>query len=76
MKCLHLGNYSATGSTWSVASCAARNHLYVPSLGDLAQLCGTASYARCPYYLSRDRDCRPSHSLPMVFSETPAILAW
>lgn len=76
MPCHHLRNYSTTGSTWSVASCAARNHLYVPSLGDLARLCRTASHEKCPRYLSRGRACLPVHTFPLVFTEAPGVPAW
>lgn len=62
MLCHHLRNYSPVDSNWSVASCAARNHLYVPSLGDLVRLCKTASHNKCPYFLSRKKDFRPTIS--------------
>jgi len=57
MPCHHLRNYSTTDSNWSVASCAARDHLYVPSLGDLLRLCRTVSHTRCPYFLGRQKFC-------------------
>ena len=72
MSCRHLRNYSTTGNNWSVASCAARNHLYIPSVGDLAHLCDTNHHERCPYF--RSRGVRETPSLPVA---TPAIpLAW
>lgn len=76
MTCQHLRNYAPIGKSWSVSSCAARQHLYVPSLGDLAQLCGTASHEKCPYFQSRLRACAPIRAITALLPEVPGPLAW
>lgn len=51
MHCKHLLHYSPGANIWSVASCAAKNTPYIPSLHELERFCQNGRHAVCSSYL-------------------------
>lgn len=52
MSCKHLSHYTYNDNAWAVASCAARQSPYVPSLKDLDRFCQSGAHVVCPYFLA------------------------
>ncbi len=48
MICLHLRTHSPATTNWSVATCAAHQSLYVPSLEEQGCYCRSANHRECP----------------------------
>lgn len=53
MPCKYLKKYSSEPCHWSVASCMARNYLYVPSIAELNEYCHVTDHGDCPFFLCK-----------------------
>lgn len=63
MFCLHLRIHAPADATWSVATCAAHNSLYVPSLEDQGWYCRSGDHRQCPILR------RPEAAAPLKWIE-------
>ncbi len=50
MPCRQLRIHTATDSTWSVATCAADQGAYVPSISEQIRYCHSGAHRECPLY--------------------------